>query len=200
MLSPAVFCSNCPLLPMHRTNAPSRVLGCFLAVVLVAGWAAPAAAQSAPDAVADSAAAAIESESTTSGTQFRTPVHVLAWEDGTESGVQAQAVVNEERGYAAFALRVLVEEGTIEAGAARTVQLEADGKPLSIRGRNVSVRDTSVVIVVRRQRFATLAGADTARLLVGNRTAALPQALQRQMRAIMETCTQPPVGCTSGSR
>jgi len=181
---------------MRRPNSPSRLLGCFLAVLLIAGWTVPAAAQSA----ADSSAAAIASESTTSGTQFRTPMHGLAWEDGTESGVQAQAVVNEERGYTAFALRVLVEEGTLEAGAARTLHLEADGTPLSIRGRNVSVRDTSVVIVVRQQRFATLAGADTARLLVGDRTAVLPQDLQRQMRAITEICTKKPVGCTSSSR
>jgi hypothetical protein len=56
------------------------------------------------------------------------------------------------------------------------------------------------VVVVQRGRFADLAKANTARLTMGDRTAVLPTDLQRQMRALVETCTREPVGCSSSGR
>jgi hypothetical protein len=64
----------------------------------------------------------------------------------------------------------------------------------------VSVRDTTVVVVVQRGRFADLARATTARLAMDGRTAVLPAELQRQMRALAETCTRQPLGCAPDAR
>jgi hypothetical protein len=109
-------------------------------------------------------------------------------------------VVNEERGYTAFALRLRVDADAVGGDAAPTLVLEADGQRRSVRGRNVSVRDTTVVVVVQRGRFADLARATTARLAMDGRTAVLPAELQRQMRALAETCTRQPLGCAPDAR
>ena len=175
-----------------------RRLGCLLVFLLAVGSWTPALAQSAADT--SSVAAAMETDRTAAGTRFRTPVHGLPWTDGTESGVQAQAVVNEERGYAAFALRLRVDADAVGGDAAPTLVLEADEQRRSVRGRNVSVRDTTVVVVVQRGRFADLARARSARLSMDGRTAVLPADLQRQMRALVETCTREPVGCATDAR
>lgn len=177
-----------------------RLLGCCLALLFAVGGWAPVLAQSAADTSSSASASAIETERTAGGTRFQTPVHALAWEDGREGGVQAQAVVNEERGYTAFALRLRVDADAVGGDAAPTLVLEADGQQRSVRGRNVSVRDTTVVVVVQRGRFADLARATTARLAMDGRTAVLPAELQRQMRALAETCTRQPLGCAPDAR
>jgi hypothetical protein len=150
-------------------------------------------AQEGGGAVDSVAVAAISTETRTNGTAYVTEVHDAAVGDGGEMlPMRASAVHNGQVGYTAFALWMMT---TMEAPPDDAPRITTDGETWRIRSRNVSVRDTAVVVVVNRARFARIARAESARIDVGGRSVEIPAALRRQMRAIESTCTREPMGC-----
>ena len=119
--------------------------------------------------------------------------------------VSARAVVNEQRGYTAFALelRPSATATTDDEAGGRTgmpITFAADDRTWSPRSRNVSVRDTAVVVVLRRAQFAALAAASRAEVRMKGWEARLPAALRGQMARIEGICTRRPLGCVPADR
>ena len=170
------------------------------------------AQSSAPDTAR---AALITSQERPGGRPFRSERHVLTHTPSEASAflndrtplatVSARAVVNEQRGYTAFALelRPSATATTDDEVGGRTgmpITFAADDRTWSPRSRNESVRDTAVVVVLRRAQFAALAAASRAEVRMKGWEARLPAALRGQMARIEGICTRRPLGCVPADR
>ena len=179
----------------RRCTVWTALLSTLVFGLLAALAPGPAAAQSG-DANAKPVPPTISGVSegtTTKGTAYVSDVHAARTPDGERVPVRARAVYNGQVGYTAFALEL--QEALGDGAESPDVRLVADGRSLRVRRRNVSVRDTALVLVLNRRPFAAVADAQSARLEVGPRTIELPVALRRQMRAIEAVCTREPIGC-----
>lgn len=186
-----------PASPACRRCTVWTALLSTLVIGLVAALAPCTASAQSGNADSKSAAPTItgvSEETTTKGTAYVSEVHAARTSSGERVPVRGRAVYNGQVGYTAFALEL--QEPLFEGeDASSTVRIVADGRSWRVRRRNVSVRDTALVLVLNRRPFARIAEAQRSHLEIASKTIELPVALRRQMRAIEAVCTREPVGC-----